>query len=734
MTTMKRLSVQDMYELIPSIYRLRDVQNGYPLRALIEVLHSEGAKVEDNIAQLYDNWFIDTCEEWVVPYIGELLGIRGLRDLKDATGISRRAFVANTIGYRRRKGTPGVIEQLAFDITGRRAVTVEFFERLGWTQNMNHVKPLSGGPVSVTNADTMQLTGTPFDRLTRTVDVRSIEKGRGYDSISNVGVFLWHIPAYRIYKNELRAEGGVGRYYIHPTGLDAPLFNPPQSDEGISESADELHVPIPLRRPPLYRELETRREAMVNGREFTYRYFDNRSESRSEQAFEISINNVNVAPERICICDLSDWTRPSATIDYIRVNADGSKTTIPVPIDVAVDPVLGRVALPAGSTATKIRVSFSWGWPGDIGAGPYSRRDSIEKYDDRKITWQIGVSKSDPAVSGEIVATITEAIDAWNTQPAGTVGMIAILDNSIYVEDLTGSHRITIAEGSRLCIVSAQWPAMPVSDSVAGHTERRIGVIVPDQTRACLKGSVAISGSAPAKSELGGELFFNGLLCEGAVTVQRGNLGLLCFDHCTILPPLYGLSVALSNQDLNLQIKRSVCGPISTTASLENILVEDSIVHGQILAENTPLNITRSTILCDVTCLMITASESIFQTTLNARRRQTGCVRFCYVDLAAQTPRRYRCQPDLKIRDLPDAQKNAAAASVKPTFTSIDIASPSYCRLSRTCAQEITEGGENGTEMGAWNFQQEPFRLSNLKSQLAEYIRFGMSAGIESCD
>src|SRR5436190_23689949 len=63
-----------LYELLPSVYRQRDAEQGYPLRALLRVTTKQVNVVEDDIAQLYENWFIETCQEWVVPYIGDLIG------------------------------------------------------------------------------------------------------------------------------------------------------------------------------------------------------------------------------------------------------------------------------------------------------------------------------------------------------------------------------------------------------------------------------------------------------------------------------------------------------------------------------------------------------------------------------------------------------------------------------------------------------------------------------------
>ncbi len=128
-----------MYGLLPAYYRILDAEQGEPLKAFIDILAREGGLVEDNISQLYENWFIETCEEWVVPYIGDLLGVKNIHEIADVA-FTRRAYVANTLAYRRRKGTAAVIEQLALDVTGWRSKEVEFFQNLATTQNLNHIR------------------------------------------------------------------------------------------------------------------------------------------------------------------------------------------------------------------------------------------------------------------------------------------------------------------------------------------------------------------------------------------------------------------------------------------------------------------------------------------------------------------------------------------------------------------------------------------------------------------
>lgn len=61
---------QRLYESLPAIYRIRDTeaagadteQRG-PLQELIAVIAEQAAVLEENLAQLYDDQFIETCAD-----------------------------------------------------------------------------------------------------------------------------------------------------------------------------------------------------------------------------------------------------------------------------------------------------------------------------------------------------------------------------------------------------------------------------------------------------------------------------------------------------------------------------------------------------------------------------------------------------------------------------------------------------------------------------------------------
>ena len=64
-----------LYNLLPAVYRMRDaLQPGYPLRTLLRAIAGQADQLAADIGHLYDNWFIETCDDDLVPYFAELVG------------------------------------------------------------------------------------------------------------------------------------------------------------------------------------------------------------------------------------------------------------------------------------------------------------------------------------------------------------------------------------------------------------------------------------------------------------------------------------------------------------------------------------------------------------------------------------------------------------------------------------------------------------------------------------
>jgi hypothetical protein len=67
---------------------------------------------------------------------------------------------------------------------------------------------------------------------------------------------------------------------------------------------------------------------------------------------------------------------------------------------------------------------------------------------------------------------------------------------------------------------------------------------------------------------------------------------------------------------------------------------------------------------------------------------------------------------------------------VAPEFESRRYGDPELAQLTRRTAEEIRRGADDGSEMGAFSFLQQPQREANLRSVLDEYLRFGLEAGL----
>ena len=801
-----------LYNLLPAIYRIRDAAGtdhltgdlylpNQPLRALLGVMERELQALEANIDGLYDDWFIETAAEWVVPYLGDLLGVRGLHAGSPDT-FSLRAYVANTLAYRRRKGTATMLEQLARDVTGWEARTVEFFDLLSTTQYLNHTRLYNFRTPDLRKADTLELLETPFDTAAHTADVRSISVGRGKYNIPNMGIFLWRLEAYEVPFSDARLIA-PGFYTFNPLGYDQPLFNSPRTEGEITHLAEEINVPGRLRRRPLYAELEGWRQSLTRGDVFNPVYFD-----PDAAVLQVFVDNNPVSPylgrpqdpvpaEQILICDLSTWRNSPPSKDYPRL--DGTLQTRSITL--AVDPVLGRLAFPSGVTPARVQVSYSYGFSGDVGGGPYNRTDSLtdaltgglyppgDLYPQAPIgwsssaTWQVGVSKNIPPVPGQIFVTLADAVQQWNSQPAGTVGVITVMDSSTYPENLVGSDTIVIPKGSQLLIIAADWPAFedPTSgfySPLPGVTLRRVGDLVPDGVRPHIQGNISVRGTASVNDPNPGGLVLDGLLIEGRLRVLAGNLGGLQVNHCTLVPDptggLYppfpakqvGLGVTTQNAQLAISLRRTICGPIMLPESVPSLSIAASIINKAgvsadkdhpladkdhplaIDAGGANLVIRESTVLGAVNVRSLEASNSIFTARVMVERRQAGaganypCVRYSFTTSNSKTPRRYRCQPDIaleqeaqalgkkSIADLTSAQRERVLSRVKPGFHSTYYGDPDYAQLSRGTDPGILTGAEDGAEMGVWFYLQQSQREANLRTCLEEYLRFGLEAGI----
>jgi hypothetical protein len=193
---------QRLYARIPGNYRAYDAQRGQPLLALLRVVGEQVANVRQDLDTLWDNFFIETCDDWVVPYLGALVGTNLLPQPVDQR--SNRLDVANTVPWRRSKGTPQTLAAVSQAISGWSADVAEFFQVLGWSQNMNHLRldrPLNP---DLHDPYPLSLLGRATDPLAHAADfkcARALDQPRVVRRAVGIGEAAWATPGRYQIKN-----------------------------------------------------------------------------------------------------------------------------------------------------------------------------------------------------------------------------------------------------------------------------------------------------------------------------------------------------------------------------------------------------------------------------------------------------------------------------------------------------------------------------------------------------
>jgi hypothetical protein len=730
---------QPIYPLLPAVYRSRDDLLGNPLAAFYSVLESQYGIVKDNLLQLYDDQFIETCAPWVIPYIGALIGYDPVYTVTLA-GADSRAEVANTIGYRRRKGTLMAMEQLTQDVSGRATTAVEEFRRLITTLSLRDVRKHHNATANLRRGRDWEDQWGPFTRLNRTVDVRSIAPrnlvppppatnppspdttplemaihGPGRFNIPDVAVWMWrwqrqnqnvtNAPAF-----SLASAGNSNGYLFSSLGGPIPLFQVPIPETApFSRLVTEGDVPEPIRR---------RRFAARLG-DFYPTSLQLVADGTAVPVSEIMCANLEPGP-------------------------GGELCTVPAGM-IAIDPCLGRIQYAAGMTLpTQLLVSYNYGSAANIGGGPYDRTASIAQQ--ASGGFQAIVSSTLTLPGYTVYANLQAAVAAWNLLPAGSTGIIVLPNfESISGIDLTGANAISIPSQSQLLIASSEVSTSSVQP-------------LWDESCVTLFGSIEVTAPpAPLNpdglSQPMGSLQISGVWLSGAISVT----GAACVQltDCTLVPGISlnpdgsaaqpgTPSVTGTAIGATLCLTRTISGPISLPASC-SVRICDSIVDAGSAsspallgpagsAGPTPgaeLHIEDSTVIGKVYAQAIRlASNTIFRSALAAgdtwsaavwaNRTQAGCVRFCSLPFNSIVPRRYECLP-------PNAASEQALA---PQFVSLRFGNPAYCLLSGECPVAVWKGADNGSQMGVFLQIQETEAVANIQIRANEYLVANLQCGV----
>lgn len=663
-----------LYELTPAVYRIADAGLGEPLRALMSVLEEPYRLIEANVGALYDDWFIETCAPWLVPYLGELVGVRAAFDPGGVIP-TVRSRVGNAIAYSRRKGPAWVLARAARDSTGWQARTVEYFRYLAQTQDLRDVRPHLGGTADLRFATAVEA-GTPFDRMAHTPEVRGPD-ANGRWAAERLGLYLWRLASYPLTRAEPRpVPGRAGCWTFDPFGVDTQLFIPPRAMEPFGREPPPWDVPGPISRELLTLALRDDAHAEAPWTAAEYPVVAVYAGSDGESA-----GRVRVVP-----ADLSGWRIPDC--ELTRAESD---QLIPL---AAVDPQLGRLAF-VGAQPAWVRADYGYGFSADLGGGPYARSRADPAPGKHAFVAQVG--RAQQMLDGVPQAdSVADALRLWAASTHAE-GVVVLLDSATHASP---AGRIDVAPGRRLWIVAA-----------AGQ-------------RPCLSGDLQFSGVERSGVILVGVAVDGGVKLSGEVD--------LTVSHCTLGPPVGELLHGEARRAVaaevgftgSVTVSRSILGPLAIPCGCGGTTLTDSIVASEVYAVasgtsdadagvSAALTVTRCTVFGLVRAKALKAVDSIFVDPVLVEHAESGGLVCCYALPGARSPARDRCQP-------------APGSSVRPIFTSHRYGDAGFAQLAADCPASIRTGATDGAEMGAFHLLDTPRRQSNLQATVDEFLPNGL--------
>lgn len=774
-----------LFDRLPEIYRTRDAEVTPPnqLRAYLAAIEGPFGALHEHIAQLYDDLFIDTCDDWVVPYLGDLLGTTHLK----GDPRSLRADVADTIALRRRKGTLGAVERLAVNLTGWACRAVELRDNLAWTQHLNHPRADAGGEppqadpaltrfhvprggtAPIRDPAALALLGTPFDAFAHTADVKPALGDQRHVNLPNLAIFLWRLAAYRLPRVLPLARGladlgaqpaGLARFALrfdlHPLGLPVRLFN--TSRPGFLRAGTSGGLVSPL----------TEADA-VPGPMLDARLTSGTPAGRPEAGVQVDFYDASaVPPGGFDLGDVGLHLFMPQALQALLVppppetawrwlfrgdNLCAWETGLRRPLrlgEIAIDPDIGRVLIGLESAAqageliaddngalvSRLFVSFTYGAAGPVGAHPVTRAfpaagPAVEL---RRVGAIAGGLTLQDALAGLDAATDPVVVEIHDSL-VHRLDLAALPGTAI---DGTASLRlarsltIRAAGAHRPIVLLARplsWRPVVAADATPFTPQVRLEglYIAADDTVPFPAGSALIDRAAVARLEIVG------------CTLAPGGHGLHDGTRAAAQPALrlaagYGFTDPGDEAGFaptpDVVIQRSITGALGVDERYR-LAIEDSIVDaglgfgdaatGQLAigsASDSAGGWGAALDFGGLTCFgpaRVAAAGGlggIFTQRFEVLDDQHGCIKWtAFSGDGDRLPPNHFCvhAPDARI-----------------VFTSERFNDPGYAQLRRETDRRVRELGPDDDAMGAFGFQLEAHKWTNLQVRLREFMPVGV--------
>jgi hypothetical protein len=778
----ERYFAEKLWDWIPEVYRYEDgkAPNPYVLRSFVEIAAYAAATARRSIDRLWEDQFPEFCDDWALPYIGDLVGTRPVNALNRR---GRRADVVRTIFYRRRKGTLTVLQILVHDIAGWDGVVVESFRTLGRTPHRLDA-PLAGAgavhPGHVTHtppgafadlhaARGGDLVDGPFDEYAHTTDVRQLRGHLGRHNIPKLNFHLYRQVAFDI-RFATPVDLGAERFTFDPSGRDAALFRrspefAPYVQRGFAEEdcsplaewrvtapipcrlLGEAHYTLDVQDIPAGLEPELTplvgipfaNEAVLRAALHTYLTLpqfnvaiypilasaltaDSAKAHLYPDAVAVSIGVDDTAPqlprERVSAANLEDW---GATLTF-----DPGK-------ELAIDPARARFLLlqsPLAGTRVFAPVHFV-GLFGPLGASTYDRRDTVRTPDANTVVNDIpdgGIAEPGP-VTGAIL-------------PAAATGIYQFVDSKTYEPDSPPGGTYSGIEALTLQAANFQRPYVRLIPAGGGSrwTFQAAPKLTPDDARTLVLDGlwlgVLTQGLAP-------ETVADETVPATPVPVViaiDGVFDQVIIRHCTLDPggeqartistqvmPIPAVQLEIVGQVEEVVIEQSIVGPVHEAVavvdpcSAARIVIRDSVV--QSILPGVPAIETR---VAEVVIERSTVFGDVVVDRLEASETLIqGVVRV--------TDNQHGCfrfsatQDGLTVRLPRQFESHLFTPSVpNHFFVSRRFGDAGYAQLSATAPDTIGRGAENGSEIGVWSSLLTPIKADDLRAKVLEFMPFGL--------
>ncbi len=779
-----RAFAEKIWALIPEYYREEDGLAEPPgvLRGFIEVIAQQAATLRRSNDSLWDDQFIDLCAEWAVPYIGELVATRMVSALNRR---GRRVDVAKTIYYRRRAGTPRILEELIADITGWEGKVVEEFRRLGRMRHGldPHPQPfaglltgtLPGGWANLRSAHGAELADSPFDEFHHTPDVRRPRGRDGRYGIAKLGFHLYRLIATRLDDITPCPGPAAGTFTFDPSGRDIPLFQRRHRTDDRERfdweawiSAKEWEVPSAIRCRVLNQSAFVITEQVLAGLNpvlvglplsqanadvilaLLRRFHDQRIPSES-RLFQISSALAATPALMNALRNPIVW---NALLVSALVDECGKRALLPTGVyasnmaptstdedtsEASVVVKLFRGDLLPTRFVPVARELIVGGdlenWAATIGG--VAKEWVIDPRRGR-LLWTGGGAAPQPLVSYHYGFSAAIGAGGYDRASSLTSAVTRVISGG-------GSIQTTNPAGANfLPPGGANGEVVEVLDS-ANYTPvgsrnqiTRLEFRAADRKRPYLRLTHDWLLNTSANTE--SVLTLSGLWigASGAFSIRLlGDYELVTLRSMTLDPggvdasgtPINAVPLSIGGNVEKLVIENSIVGPIlvEPAGELTSLEIHDSILDGQ--QSGTPVlsvpagrvTMRNVTVFGEVAVEWLDASETLITGLTTVTNTQEGCFRF-----SAVLERRDPLNPLSQHSRVPHPFESHFVKEFNAAFTSKLFGQPGYAQLAESAPEFLLRGAENGSEIGAFSGMINPIKLDSLRAKVDEFAPFGL--------